>query len=239
MLDIKSLSYSYNGKDNILHNINCSFQPGDFIALIGPNGSGKTTLIKLITNNLSLDKGKVILNDMSNQNPKFKKRTLYLPSDDFLPGFMSGREYLQLMHKLYDKPLEIGKLKSLAEELSFSGALEYLIDDYSTGMKKKLQIILSVLIEPTVLIFDETLNGMDIESIEIAKKLLANISNENSIIIMCSHDLHLLESLCNKTLVLYSGKVYLYEHISQLNHNLTTTFKNLINSNEHEDVNLY
>lgn len=239
MLEIEDLSYSYNGKDKVLHNINCSFQSGDFIALIGPNGSGKTTLIKLINNSLSLDKGTVHLNSVSNQNSKFKKMILYLPSDDLLPGFMAGREYLQLMHNLYSKHLDIQKLDYLSEVLSFSGALDHLIDDYSTGMKKKLQVILSVLIEPTVLIFDETLNGMDIESIEISKKLLETISNKKTIIIMCSHDLNLLESVCNKTLVLYSGKVHLYEYIDKLNYNLTTTFKNLIQKNENEDVNLY
>lgn len=230
MLKIENASFKYTGtKHEVLKKINCTFTYGDFVALIGPNGSGKTTLIKLIANTLNLEKGVITLDGISNKKTYFKNKILYLPSDDLLPGFMSGYEYIELMHKLYNKKLQKKTLYDLAEKLSIKGALELLIDDYSTGMKKKLQVILSVLIAPNILIIDETLNGMDIESVEITKKIYRQISNNQTIIIMCSHDLKLLEDLCNKCLILYSGKVYLYRQIEELNGDLTTTFKKIIN----------
>ncbi|MEJ7542836.1 ATP-binding cassette domain-containing protein [Staphylococcus intermedius] len=225
------MSFKYDGAQyQVLKNVTCEFQYGDFIALMGPNGSGKTTLIKLITNILNLENGTISLDGLNNKHPSFNTQVLYLPSDDLLPGFMSGYEYIKLMHKLYNKKIEEDILNSLSEKLSFKGALDSLIEDYSTGMKKKLQVIISILIEPNILIIDETLNGMDIESVEITKKLYKKISNEHTIIIMCSHDLNLLEELCNKCLMLYSGELRLYKPIEKLNGNLTTTFKKFINN---------
>ncbi|WP_194746633.1 ATP-binding cassette domain-containing protein [Staphylococcus chromogenes] len=234
MLSIENVTFKYDGsRYEVLKNVTCEFQYGDFVALIGPNGSGKTTLIKLITNTLNLERGTISLDHVNNKNPSFNTQVLYLPSDDLLPGFMSGYEYIKLMHKLYNKKVKEDILNNLSEKLSFKGALDSLIDDYSTGMKKKLQVILSILIEPSVLIVDETLNGMDIESVEITKKLYKKIANEQTIIIMCSHDLNLLEELCNKCLMLYSGKLCLYKPMEELNDNLTSTFKKFI-SNEKE-----
>ncbi|MCU5746973.1 ABC transporter ATP-binding protein [Staphylococcus sp. SQ8-PEA] len=231
MLSIENVSFKYDGSQyEVLKNITCDIHYGDFIALIGPNGSGKTTLIKLITNTLNLNQGTISLDNLNNKNPSFNKHVLYLPSDDLLPGFMSGHEYIKLMHNLYNKKLQEDTLNKLSKKLSFRGALDSLIDDYSTGMKKKLQVILSLLIDPDLLIIDETLNGMDIESVEITKKLYKKIANDQTIIIMCSHDLNLLEDLCNKCLILYSGKLCLYKSIKELNDNLTNTFKKFINS---------
>lgn len=231
MLSIENVTFKYDGSQyEVLKNITCEFQYGDFVALIGPNGSGKTTLIKLITNTLNLERGTISLDYVNNKNPSFNTQVLYLPSDDLLPEFMSGYEYIKLMHKLYNKKMKEDILINLSEKLSFKGALDSLIDDYSTGMKKKLQVILSILIEPNVLIIDETLNGMDIESVEITKKLYKKIANEQTIIIMCSHDLNLLEELCNKCLMLYSGELCLYKPIEELNDSLTSTFKNFINN---------
>ncbi|PCF64402.1 hypothetical protein B5C02_12150 [Staphylococcus pseudintermedius] len=233
MLSIENVSFKYDdSRSEILKNINCKMQYGDFIALIGPNGSGKTTLIKLIANTLNLEQGKILLDSVSNKNPAFNSQVLYLPSDDLLPGFMSGNEYLKLMHRLYNKELCVSLLDDLSEKLSLHSALHSLIDSYSTGMKKKLQVILSLLIEPKILIIDETLNGMDIESIEITKKLYQQIANDETIIIMCSHDLYLLDDLCNKCLMIYSGKLCLYEPMKNLERNLAATFKKFINNED-------
>lgn len=239
MLHLHNIQFSYDDKKAILKKISYDIKYGDFIALIGANGSGKTTLVKLINGTLSLKKGKVTLDGVRNIKEYFKINTLYLPSDDILPGFLSGREYLEFLHKFYKKRLDNEKLKMLARKLSFVNDLDNVIDDYSTGMKKKLQIILAVLIKPKLLISDETLNGMDIESVFITKEMLSNLSNENTIIIMCSHDLSLLEDICNKFIIIKDGVIAKSNYMQNIPISLTDTFKDVLSTNHKEKESRY
>ncbi|APT17792.1 ATP-binding cassette domain-containing protein [Staphylococcus epidermidis] len=230
MLDINNIEFGYN-KTKVLDDISCRFNYGDCIALIGANGSGKTTLIKLINGTITLKKGIVTLDEHKNNEEYFKMNTLYLPSDDLLPRFMSGREYLEFFHKLYNKNIDYFKLNSLLEKFDFINSVERIIEDYSTGMKKKIQIILAMLINPKLLIIDESLNGMDIEALELTKKMILDLYKENTIVLICSHDLSLLEEICNKFVLLKNGKIIKEGNVSDEPKSLLNTFYDSLNIN--------
>src|SRR5699024_12135229 len=83
------------------------------------------------------------------------------------------------------------------------------IRKYSKGIKKKIQLNSAFMVDPEVMIIDETLNGMDVESQEITKSLLKKYSNSDNILIMCSNDLHLLEEICDKAIRLKQGDIYM------------------------------
>jgi|SRR5579875_271686 len=235
MLKIQNVKFSYDKKYQVLDNINLQIKKGNFLALIGPNGCGKTTLIKLICDLLENQDGIITLNGLLNNDFKAKQSMVYLPSDDILPEFLTGREYINFMLDLYSIPLDSEYLSRLAKYYSFETALDTLIEEYSHGMKKKVQLIAAMLIDPEVLIIDETLNGMDIESCEITKLLLMNFSSSEKIVIMCSHDLHLLEEMCNKVVILFRGKIHTQEYIEHIRKttSLLSIFKDIIN---HKDL---
>src|SRR5699024_5849322 len=179
-------------------------------------------------------KGTIKLNGTDTHDLNAKKEILYLPSDDILPEFLTGREYIKLMLKMYSAVMDERKLSQLAKYYDFESALDVLIEEYSNGMKKKIQLIVSMLISPKVLIIDETLNGMDVESTEITKLLLSNFIRPEKIVIMCSHDLHLLEEVCNKVVILYGGKIHTKENIEDIQKttSLLSVFKKIINHDE-------
>lgn len=235
MLKIQNIKFSYDKKIQVLDNLNLQIEKGDFLALIGPNGCGKTTLIKLICDLLKNQDGTITLDGLVNTNPKVKQSIVYLPSDDILPEFLTGREYINLMLDLYSVLLDSEDLIRLTKYYSFEAALDVLMEEYSHGMKKKVQLIAAMLIDPEVLIIDETLNGMDVESREITKLLLMNFSGPEKIVIMCSHDLHLLEEMCNKVVILFRGKIHTQEFIENVREttSLLSIFREIIN---HEDL---
>ncbi|WP_025027084.1 ABC transporter ATP-binding protein [Caldalkalibacillus mannanilyticus] len=241
MLRIQDVSYTYDHKNLVLDQISFDVQIGDFLAIVGPNGCGKTTLIKLICDLLKKQNGEITLNNCKNSDLQVKKSILYLPSEDIIPDFLTGREYVQLILNFYTVTLDEEFFERLLRYYSFHSAIDLLIEEYSHGMKKKIQIIASLLVNPLILIIDETLNGMDIESREVTKLLLTQYSKKGGTVILCSHDLHLLEEICQSVIILYKGHIHFHNRMSEVKEqhtNLTDMLKKIMNHGdiEHEII---
>lgn len=229
MLKIENLTYSYDGKNNILNKINLHIHTGEFIALAGPNGCGKTTLIKLMTDLLKLQTGKITFEDKKHSNKFVKTNIVYLPSDDYLPEFLTGREYVDLYAQIYNCNYQENQLTKLVKYYSMSNNLEQLIEDYSHGMRKKIQLISAFLINPKLIIIDETLNGIDVEAMEVSKLLMRQFKKNGGTIILCTHDLPLAEELSERVLLMYQGEIKFDESTLYLGHKYEKTLIELFN----------
>lgn len=170
MLQIENLSFQYD-QTMILEDLSLMIARQEIVALAGPNGSGKTTLIKNIMNLLEKQSGQILINHQQHTDAKVQKEIMYLPSEDYLPEFLTGKEYLSLLGQLYQTSLNQKLLAKLLRYYAMTDSVGQLIETYSHGMKKKIQLISAFIIQPPLLIIDETLNGMDIEAREITKTL--------------------------------------------------------------------
>lgn len=207
-LKVNNISFSYDTKKKVLNDISFLLNKGEKLVIAGPNGSGKTTLIKLIFDLLQKQEGEIKVLGIDNTEIEAKTKMMYLPSDNILPDFLSGQEYVDLMLKMYDKEKDIGLLNKLVEYYSMTNYMDELIENYSHGMVKKIELISAFLIKPEVLIIDETLNGIDLEAKEVSKILIKKLVSKNKSVIICTHDLLLAEEVGDRAILIHKGNIY-------------------------------
>jgi ABC-2 type transport system ATP-binding protein len=233
VLQIKNIFFSYSNA-TVLKDITFSGKKGELIVLAGPNGSGKTTLIKLIFDLLERQKGEILVNGEDNRKMQVKNRILYLPSDNILPEFLTGDEYVRFICKLYEVKLDEELYKQLTIYYVIEDHIDEMIENYSHGMVKKIQLITAFLIKADITIIDETLNGIDIKAKEVSKVLLKKLSRKNKLVIMCTHDLELAELVGDRAILIYNG--YICSEVDLIDNkgkiSLTELFKDMIGFEE-------
>ena len=104
LLSIDGLRFSYAKNESLFDNLNLEVDPGKIVGLVGPNGCGKSTLIKLIFDLLQKQDGNILIDGHSSDSSEARQASIYLPSDDYLPEFLSGREYIETVCTLYKTP---------------------------------------------------------------------------------------------------------------------------------------
>lgn len=236
VLTIEDISFSYDKNLKVLNKVNFSVKKGEILVIAGPNGSGKTTLIKLIFDLLEIQSGNIKINGINNTNIKAKKNILYLPSDNIVPEFLTGTEYIKIMCQMYDVNLDENLFEKLVNFYAMKNGINNLIESYSHGMIKKLQLITAFLIKPNIIIIDETLNGIDLEAKEISKILLKKLTKKGCTIIMCTHDLDLAEEIGERAILMSQGQIKKEVIIkdNKIKKTLNEIFKEIISFEEME-----
>lgn len=206
-LIINNLSKSF-GKKDVMKNASYTFDQGEVYALLGRNGAGKTTLFKLITDSLSKDEGEVLLEDKDSIKPIDFKDVFFMVSEPELPKFLTGREFISFFIEANRE--NIKNLANLDDYLSLVD-LEVddsnrLIQDYSTGMKNKLQMIMFLILKPKVILMDEPLTSLDVLVQVQMKKIIREIHKDH-IIIFSTHILQLAKDICDKIVLIHDKKL--------------------------------
>ena len=194
MIKIESLSKSY-GSNQVLSNINITFEKGKVYGIVGENGSGKTTLFKCIT---GIEKyNGIILSDLQ----PLKDNIGYLQTEPFYFSKITGREYIQLLCNARSK-----KIENLDNKNIFELPLDQYASTYSTGMKKKLALTAILLQENQFYIFDEPFNGVDIQSNIIILDILRELKEIGKTLIISSHIFSTLNDICDEIHLLKNGQ---------------------------------
>lgn len=197
----------------VLENINIQFEKNKIYGLVGLNGSGKTTLINIL---LGLDvnfEGNVEYLEIDKNKDVF-----YIPSDFYLPEYLTGEEYCLYLHELKNKVFN----KQIFNELCILFKIEKdkhkLIEQYSYGMKKKVQFIAGILLKCKLYIFDELTSGLDIETILLIEKILRS---KKTTCIVSSHEIDFIERVSDEVLLVNN------KTIEYINGNIRTRLTNL------------
>lgn len=205
LLDVQHLSYSYDGFTTVLEDISFSVPEGSIVGLIGPNGSGKSTLVKSVFDLLRLQTGQVTVGGHEHASAGARTQGMYLASNDYLPQFLTAREYVTTLAGMYDLTVDEAAARSLFTRFSMEGRYDDLIEDYSHGMRKKTQLVSALLMRRPLTVIDETLNGIDIEALHLAENELRGLRDEGRSILLCTHDFSLLERLADRIVFLDLG----------------------------------
>lgn len=198
-----------------------SVNPGEIYALIGPNGAGKTTTIKMITTLIEPTKGEIlILGKNVTTNPEVKGELGYIPDEPFVYPYLTGREFLEFVGDVHglsraecDKRIDV-----LLKRYRLNDVINGFFSDYSRGNKQKVTIIAALMHNPKVLIVDEPIVGLDVESQQITKKIFREFADNGGAVLLCTHTMTVAEAIADKVGILDKGKLKVEGNIKDLRH---------------------
>lgn len=182
---------------------------GDVLGIIGPNGAGKTTLMKVLLGFLKPDVGTVHLFGQDPRLLESKKYIGYLPEQMHLYRYLSGAEFLEYCGELYGMDMAAihrGRDYWLAR-LGLEEAARTWIGTYSKGMQQRLGLASTLLHAPKLVFLDEPMSGLDPLGRALFCEVLTEIQEAGTSIILNSHILSDIATLCSRVLVLHKGRV--------------------------------
>lgn len=204
-LVIENLKKNFK-QNEVLKDINFTFQEGKIYGLLGRNGAGKTTLFNCLNEDIDIDNGNFYLVDNSLKKDIEPNDIGYVLSTPNVPEFLTGREFLKFFIDINKD--RIKDLKTIDEYFDFMkidvNDRDKLLKDYSHGMKNKMQMLVNIIASPKILLFDEPLTSFDVVVSEEMKEMLRSIKN-NHIIIFSTHIMELALDLCDEIVILNKG----------------------------------
>lgn len=229
MLYVNELYKDYGSKE-VLKGITFTYGSG-IVGIVGKNGSGKTTLIKTILGLIDKKSGEVSIDgerDVIN-NINIKKNVAYISEEVYLYDKLTGSEYLSLILDIYDVPEEIRKERfdKYIKKFDIEEHLNKPIRYYSHGTKQKLSILATFMRDWNLLILDEPFVGLDIESTLNLKRELKKKVAEGKTILLCTHMLETINSLCTDVIFIKDGKVALSGKVDEITEGRTIPFEDI------------
>ena len=211
VIEIEALSRRF-GKLVAVDSISIDVKAGEVFGLLGSNGAGKTTTIKMLTTLLPPSSGDALIAGLSikTQSVGVRRAIGYVPQAVSVDGSLTGYENLLIFAKLYDIPMGERQAR-IRETLDFMGLSSdggRLVNEYSGGMVRRLEIALSTLHRPKVLFLDEPTVGLDPIARDAVWRLLMDLrQNNGTTLFFTTHYMDEAESHCDRIAIMQKGKI--------------------------------
>lgn len=184
---------------------------GEIYGLLGPNGAGKTTTLRIISTLIKADSGDVLVDGVSiKEKPDFVRQKIgFLTSELKLEDFFTPNYLFNYFGELHNVPKDRieQRKKELFEKFGIEKFAEVKIADLSTGMKQKVSLVISIVHDPDIIIFDEPTNGLDVITAKSVTDFLIQLKNEGKTIIISTHIFSLVEKICDRVGIIINGKM--------------------------------
>lgn len=211
-LVVDHISKAFDSK-KVLEDASFVFEKGKIYGLLGRNGSGKTTLFNLIAQNMTLDGGKIQLEEKGRLRDYDNTEVGLTYTEAHLPKFMTAHEFVKFFMDINQKRLV--DPKTPREYLLNVGLSEddhhRLLRDFSTGMQNKVQMLVSLMVVPPVILLDEPLTSFDVVAAHEIKEMIRKVK-QDAVIIFSTHVLQLAQDLCDEIVLLHHKKLTLLDH---------------------------
>ena len=207
MKEINLINISKKYRNTLaLDNVSITIKSNDILGIIGSNGSGKSTLLGSILNLITLTSGKIEYNF----TPTFSA----ILSKPLFLDYLSASDIIKL--SLLESNLPMIDIEDWLTKYGLGKLGTKKAKKFSTGMKQRLSLAISMLQNADIFAFDEPINGFDLESKELFLNNINLIKDENKIILIAGHDFTFMEKIANKFLLLNHGKVVFYGSIEEV-----------------------
>jgi ABC-2 type transport system ATP-binding protein len=190
---------------------------GEVFGLLGPNGAGKSTLIRMLMDIIAPDAGEILL-DGRRLEARDRDRIGYLPEERGLYRKEKAIDVLIYFGMLKGLDRATARQRALAwlERVDLAGMAERRVDQMSKGQQQKVQISGTLLHDPSILIVDEPFSGLDPMNTVLVRDLLQERSRAGCIVVLSTHQMPLVEALCDRVAMIHQGRRVLYGPLDEI-----------------------
>ncbi len=218
VIEVTRLSHQF-GQHVAVQDVSLKLYRGDVLGFLGPNGAGKSTTMRMLTGNLAPGRGEVRICGIDLQdNPLEAKRYIgYLPEIPPLYKELTVDEYLRFaarLHGLTGISLQIA-LDEVKQQCELADMGKRLIGILSKGYQQRVGIAQAIIHRPPLIILDEPTAGLDPNQIQKVRTLIRELGKTHTII-LSSHILPEIESICNRVQIMHQGKLVLDDSLDNL-----------------------
>jgi ABC-2 type transport system ATP-binding protein len=210
VISAKGLTKSY-GTNHVLKGIDINVHRGTMLALLGPNGAGKTTVVRILSTLLKADKGTVTIEgyDIAKDSDKVRGVIGLTGQSAAVDELLTGRENLVMMGRLYRLTQDSAKARAqeLLEEFDLTKAADRPAKTYSGGMRRRLDLAVSLIASPPVIFLDEPTTGLDPRSRLSMWAIINDLKAKGTTILLTTQYLEEADQLADNIIVIDGGKV--------------------------------
>lgn len=206
-LYINNLNKSY-GDHQVLHDMTLQVQPGEMYGFVGSNGAGKSTTMRIALGVLAADSGEVLLGDRPIDDD-LRRRIGYMPEERGLYAKEKIGDQLRFfarLHGLSDKAAR-KNAEGLLEQLGLAERSDDKLEELSLGNQQRVQLAASLIHNPELLILDEPFSGLDPVAVNVMSDLLVERCNAGVPVLFSSHQLDLVQRLCDRVGIIAKGRM--------------------------------
>lgn len=210
VIEVKNLKKSY-GKHQVLKGINMRVERGTMLALLGPNGAGKTTTVRILSTLLGADEGTATVEgfDVKKQADDVRSVIGLTGQSAAVDELLTGRENLVMMGRLYrlTKASATARAQELLEEFDLVEAADRPTKTYSGGMRRRLDLAVSLIAAPPVIFLDEPTTGLDPRSRLVMWDIIKRLMERGTTILLTTQYLEEADQLADRIVVIDDGVV--------------------------------
>ncbi len=210
MITFEGVTKRY-GSRTALSNLSFQVKKGEFFGYLGPNGAGKTTSIKSMIGLVRPEEGRIRVNGIDVARDPVAVRSLigFVPDSPFMYGKLSGREFLRFVGGLYHMKRDDleRRIEWLCDIFEMHGWVDRRTEEYSHGMKQKTVMSAAFIHRPELIVVDEPTVGLDPPSARLLKDILTLMQKSGVTIFMSSHDLSVVQELCERMAIIHNGTI--------------------------------
>ena len=212
IVSVNNLSFAYPGKNkNVLNNLNFNIKKGEIFGFLGPSGAGKSTTQKIITGILKEFKGQVnIMNyDVTSIDSDFYEKIGVSFEFPNLYLRFTARENLEYFSSLYNVKTE--DILYLLDIVGLIDAADIRVEEFSKGMKMRLNFCRALINKPELLFLDEPTSGLDPGNARIIKDIIKEKSKNGKTIFLTTHNMLTVDDICDRVAFIVEGEIVLID----------------------------
>ena len=193
---------------------------GEVFGLWGPNGAGKTTTLRMLATLIKPDAGDALIDGASvvKSPQEVRGKIGFLTSELKLEEFFTPNYLFDFFSSLYniEEPVREARKKQLFERFGIDGFAEVKVGNLSTGMKQKVSLVISLVHDPDIIIFDEPTNGLDVLTAKVVTDYLLELKEKGKTIIVSTHIFSLIEKICDRVGIVIDGTMVECDTLSNI-----------------------